>query len=226
MAGPGRVHVPSLCGDLKTEESDDCHLGDCAEPEGLCLSSHQGLITADCWCWLHRQTPGVWLDLPLECQVSQRLSPLCKSAWSKLSLSEDDIPWHQCLRQLNCRVIYGINLPCLLLCLRLQKLTLNWTFWFLQTLMVQQQSLLRAERHLGSLCIQLYRMLRSVGTCRQQVHTCRSEHRHTDDLEFVSWPSESDISQGVKKTCNKAVRKTDWDKRQQDRCWQQMLISK
>lgn len=37
-----------LRGDLKTEEFDDCDLGDCAEPEGLSLSSHQGLITADC----------------------------------------------------------------------------------------------------------------------------------------------------------------------------------
>lgn len=48
--------LPFLCGDLETEESEDCDLGDCTKPEGLCLSSHQGLITAD--AWLHRQTPG------------------------------------------------------------------------------------------------------------------------------------------------------------------------
>lgn len=42
------VHVPLLCSDLKTEESDDCDLGDCAKPKGLWLSSHQGLITANC----------------------------------------------------------------------------------------------------------------------------------------------------------------------------------
>lgn len=80
------VHMPLLCSDPKTEEFDDCDLGDCTKLEGLCFSSHQGLITADCTS----RPPGVWLDLPVECQASQRLSPLCRSASNKLSLSEVD----------------------------------------------------------------------------------------------------------------------------------------
>jgi len=57
-AGSGGACVLLLCGDLKTEECGDCDLGDCTEAEGLSLSSHQGLITADCWCRLHPKTPG------------------------------------------------------------------------------------------------------------------------------------------------------------------------
>lgn len=186
--------MPLLCGDPKTEEFDDCDLGDCTKLEGLCFSSHHGLITADCWCWLHRQTPKVWLDLPLECQVSQRLSPLCRSASNKLSLPKDDKYWDKGRWALQkptglSLFIVIIYHTYLVFCADSSK---NWfSIKHSGTFMVQQQSLQRIERCLGSLCIQLYRMLRSHGDLQRAGPHMQIWTEHTDDkkclLPFWEW---------------------------------------
>lgn len=69
----------TLCsGDLKTDESDDCDLGDCPEPEASLVIRGSSLLTADAGCT--GRPPGPDWGPPLECQVSRRLSPLCRSA--------------------------------------------------------------------------------------------------------------------------------------------------